>query len=258
MSRAERLLRLMQTLRRHRYPVRGAELAEDAGISLRTLYRDIAALQKQGAHIDGSPGVGYLLRPGFMLPPLMLTQEEIEALVLGSRWVLRNGDPDLHAAAANLLAKVDAVLPVELRRAMEASSLLVGPAREAPMRARELAVVRKAIRAESKSQDSLCGFGRWGDAAHGVAVCAGVFRPRADFGGVVRAAAGLSAFPHRPDSRVCASGGAVSAEPPNLIEGVADAARGPTFGGGAAGQAAHQGDSRVAGLFGDRDRSTAP
>jgi len=150
MSRAERLLGLMQTLRRHRYPVSGAELAADAGVSLRTLYRDIAALQKQGAHIDGSPGVGYLLRPGFMLPPLMLTQEEIEALVLGSRWVLRNGDPDLHAAAANLLAKVDAVLPAELRREMEASSLLVGPARDAPMRARELAILRKAIRTESK------------------------------------------------------------------------------------------------------------
>jgi|SRR5579863_4100089 len=150
MSRAERLLQLMQTLRRHRYPVNGAELAEEAGISLRTLYRDIAALQKQGAHIDGSPGVGYLLRPGFLLPPLMLTQEEIEALVLGSRWVLRNSDPDLHAAAANLLAKVDAVLPAELRREMESSSLLVGPPREAPMRARELAILRKAIRTESK------------------------------------------------------------------------------------------------------------
>ncbi len=140
----------MQMLRRQRYPVSGAELAEEAGISLRTLYRDIDALQNQGAHIDGSPGVGYFLRPGFMLPPLMLTQEEIEALVLGSRWVLRNGDPDLHAAAANLLAKVDAVLPAELRRSMDSSSLLVGPAREAPMRARELAVVRKAIRTESK------------------------------------------------------------------------------------------------------------
>ena len=150
MSRAERLLGLMQTLRRHRYPVNGAALAQEAGISLRTLYRDIAALQKQGAHIDGSPGVGYLLRPGFMLPPLMLTQEEIEALVLGSRWVLRNGDPDLHAAAANLLAKVDAVLPIELRREMESSSLLVGPARDRSMRAAELAVLRKAIRTESK------------------------------------------------------------------------------------------------------------
>ena len=126
MSRAERLLRLMQTLRLHRYPVSGAILAEGAGISLRTLYRDIAALQKQGAHIDGSPGVGYLLRPGFLLPPLMLTLEEIEALVLGSRWVLRNGDSDLHSAAADLLAKIEAVLPAGLRGEIASSGLLVG------------------------------------------------------------------------------------------------------------------------------------
>lgn len=80
----------------------------------------------------------------------MLTQEEIEALALGSRWVLRNGDPDLHCAAANLLAKVEAVLPAELRREMESSRLLVGPARDLPMRARELAILRKAIRTESR------------------------------------------------------------------------------------------------------------
>src|SRR5690242_7200915 len=70
MSRAERLLGLMQVLRRHRQPVSGRALADEVGISLRTLYRDIAALQGQGAVIDGEPGVGYVLRPGFLLPPL--------------------------------------------------------------------------------------------------------------------------------------------------------------------------------------------
>jgi predicted DNA-binding transcriptional regulator YafY len=86
-SRAERLLQLIQVLRRHRRPVSGRVLAGELGVSLRTLYRDIAALQAQGAAIDGEPGLGYLLRPGFMLPPLMFSEEEIEALVLGSRWV---------------------------------------------------------------------------------------------------------------------------------------------------------------------------
>ena len=71
MSRAERLLDLIQLLRAHRRPVSGAALAAELGIALRTLYRDIAALTAQGATIDGEPGVGYMLRPGFLLPPLM-------------------------------------------------------------------------------------------------------------------------------------------------------------------------------------------
>ena len=149
-TKAERLLRLLQMLRRHRYPVTGKKLSEELGVSLRTLYRDIAALTAQGAHVDGSPGVGYLLRPGFLLPPLMLTQEEIEALVLGSRWVSRNGDSDLQDAAADLLAKVEAVLTANLREEMISSGLMVGPPRETPIGDRELANIRKAIRAQSK------------------------------------------------------------------------------------------------------------
>jgi predicted DNA-binding transcriptional regulator YafY len=155
LAKAERLLRLLQTLRRHRYPVLGRDLAEELAISLRTLYRDVAALVAQGANIDGSPGVGYLLRPGFLLPPLMLTQEEVEALVLGSRWVKQRGDPVLQEAAADLLAKVEAVLPSELRQEMASSGLLIGPGGEdTPMPDRDLALIRKAIRTESKL--SLC------------------------------------------------------------------------------------------------------
>jgi len=70
MSRTERLLQLMQVLRRHRAPVSGTLLAAETGVSLRTLYRDIATLQSHGATIEGAAGVGYLLRPGFVLPPL--------------------------------------------------------------------------------------------------------------------------------------------------------------------------------------------
>src|SRR6516225_364885 len=105
MSRAERLLDLIQILRRHRRPVAGKLLAEELGISLRTLYRDIASLQAQGAGIEGEAGIGYVLKPGFMLPPLMFSEEEIEALVLGSRWVAERGDQRLAAAAKNALAR---------------------------------------------------------------------------------------------------------------------------------------------------------
>jgi len=126
MARSERLLDLLQVLRRYRQPVTGRVLAEETGVSLRTLYRDIASLQSQGAVIEGEPGIGYVLRPGFMLPPMMFSREEIEALVLGSRWVARSGDKGLADAATDALAKIAAVLPQDLRDDLDASVLLVG------------------------------------------------------------------------------------------------------------------------------------
>ena len=150
MSRAERLLELIQILHRHRYPVSGAVLASELKISLRTLYRDIASLQAQGAHIDGEPGVGYVLRPGFMLPPLMFSQEELEALVLGSRWVAERTDSALKHAAINAVAKIAAVLPADLLHAVEAPSLLIGSPDPIAAGDAELAAIRKAIRSERK------------------------------------------------------------------------------------------------------------
>ncbi|HWM47595.1 MAG TPA: YafY family protein [Xanthobacteraceae bacterium] len=150
MSRAQRLLDLIQILRRHRRPVAGGALAAELGVSLRTLYRDIATLQAQGAHIEGEPGVGYLLRPGFMLPPLMFSEEEIEALVLGSRWVSERGDAPLAAAARNAIAKIAAVLPDELRERLDATTLLVPATGAAVIGDAELATIRAAIRAERK------------------------------------------------------------------------------------------------------------
>ncbi|WP_029006478.1 helix-turn-helix transcriptional regulator [Azorhizobium doebereinerae] len=148
MSRTERLLALLQLLRRHRRPVSGRTLAADLSISLRTLYRDIATLQAQGAHIEGEPGVGYVLRPGFLLPPLMFSVEEIEALVLGTRWVTQRSDDHLASAARNAIAKIAAVLPGDLLEELEASSLLVGPA--AAQAGPDLPAIRAAIRAEQK------------------------------------------------------------------------------------------------------------
>ena len=150
MSRAERLLGLMQVLRRHRRPVSGAALAREMRVSIRTLYRDIASLQAQGAHIDGEPGMGYVLKPGFMLPPLMFSEEEIEALVLGSRWVADRGDAQLAEAALNVLAKVGAVLPADLRNELEGSTLLIGPATPPAAGDAELPRIRRAIRTQRK------------------------------------------------------------------------------------------------------------
>jgi predicted DNA-binding transcriptional regulator YafY len=149
-SRAQRLLDLIQVLRRHRHPVSGATLAEATGVSLRTLYRDIELLKAEGAHIDGEAGVGYVLRPGFMLPPLMFSEEEIEALVLGSRWVHQRADRALADAAANVLAKIGAVLPKDLRETLDESGLLIGPGDPIAAGDAQLPKIRQAIRTERK------------------------------------------------------------------------------------------------------------
>lgn len=149
MSRATRLFDLLQALRRRRAPVSGAALARETGVSLRTLYRDIAALQALGAEIEGEAGVGYVLKPGFMLPPLMLSEEEIEALALGAKWVARRTDNALAASARNAMAKIGAVLPVDLRQRLAESALLVGPS-WLPPRGIDLAVLRQAVRQERK------------------------------------------------------------------------------------------------------------
>jgi predicted DNA-binding transcriptional regulator YafY len=150
MSRAERLLALLQLLRRHRQPVSGAAIAVELGISLRSLYRDIATLQAQGARIDGAPGLGYVLKPGFTLPPLMFSADEVEALVLGSRWVVDRGDARLATAARDALAKIAAVLPAELRHELDTSALIVGPGEGISVGDVDVATLRQAIRIEHK------------------------------------------------------------------------------------------------------------
>lgn len=150
MSRARRLLDLLQALRRRRRPVPGQTLADELGISLRTLYRDVVTLQAQGAAIEGEAGLGYVLRPGFTLPPLMFNAEEIEALVLGSRWVVANGDTPLAAAAADALAKIAAILPADRRDELEAASLLVGRNHQVADADAAVAAMREAIRRERK------------------------------------------------------------------------------------------------------------
>ncbi|WP_248794919.1 helix-turn-helix transcriptional regulator [Pseudomonas sp. MWU13-2105] len=150
MSRSQRLLTLIQILRRYRFPVAGAVLAQELGITLRTLYRDIGTLKEQGANIEGAAGLGFVLRPGFMLPPLMFSEDEIEALVLGSRWVAERADERLGQAARNALDKISAVLPSDLRDELDASALLIGP-RASPLPIDIVQpLIRQAIRAELK------------------------------------------------------------------------------------------------------------
>lgn len=118
MRRADRLFDIIQILRRNRL-VRAADLARDLEVSERTIYRDIAALIASGVPVEGEAGVGYMLKGGFDLPPLMFDIDEIEALVLGARIVSSWADAELAGAARNLLDKVYAVLPEHLRPHMD-------------------------------------------------------------------------------------------------------------------------------------------
>lgn len=115
MRRAERLFQIIQILRRSRAPVTADAIAAELETSKRSVYRDIAALVGQRAPIRGEAGVGYVLEAGYDMPPLMLTPDEIEAAVLGAQWVAGRGDPALATAARDLIAKIAAAVPDNLR-----------------------------------------------------------------------------------------------------------------------------------------------
>src|SRR5690606_21359139 len=153
MDKTERLFAIMDALRRHRMPIKAAALADEQCVSVRTLYRDIQTLIGLGAPIDGEAGIGYLLRPGFFLPPLMFSPEELEALVLGARWVQAQPDDALSQAAKNALGKIATASPDDLRDRISDTGLwpvrvdgetpslpLLGLVREAMRRERALSI----------------------------------------------------------------------------------------------------------------------
>jgi len=123
MRRADRLFEIIQILRRRKL-ARARDLAEKLEVSERTVYRDISDLMASGVPIEGEAGVGYIMRGGYDLPPIMFSEQEIEALVLGVRIVESWADPELAEAAGNVIAKVEAVIPDRLRRHMAETALL--------------------------------------------------------------------------------------------------------------------------------------
>ena len=146
-KRSERLLSLMQALRRRRRPVAGAMLAEEMGVSLRSLYRDIETLKSMGAAIDGEAGIGFQLRADYFMPPLMFTDEEVEALVLGLRTLMQGPDREMARTARDASSKISAVLPAERRGDMESVGLFAVPPYHLTMN-NPLADLRRAMREE--------------------------------------------------------------------------------------------------------------
>jgi predicted DNA-binding transcriptional regulator YafY len=119
MRRADRLFLIIHALRGRRTALAARDLAATLGVSQRTVYRDVADLQRSGVPIEGEAGVGYVLRKGSDIPPLMFSADELEAVVVGTRFVRAFGGARLAAGAQAAMLKIEAVLPPELReRAM--------------------------------------------------------------------------------------------------------------------------------------------
>ncbi|MCA0406169.1 MAG: YafY family transcriptional regulator [Proteobacteria bacterium] len=150
MARSDRLIALTQALRRHRFPVTAATLAQEMSVSERTIYRDIASLEASGVPVRGEAGVGYVLEAGFDLPPLMLTAEECEALMLGARFVRERGDEGLVRVIDDAMAKIEAVLPDEIRLALRESSLFAPAFGAHPAVTISEEALRRAIRENRK------------------------------------------------------------------------------------------------------------
>ncbi|MBL8670399.1 MAG: YafY family transcriptional regulator [Alphaproteobacteria bacterium] len=150
MRRADRLLQIVQALRRRKRPTTAELLAAELEVSVRTVYRDMAALQASGVPIAGEAGIGYVLRGGYDLPPLMFTVEEIEAIALGAQMVGRTGDAALARAAQDAVAKVEHVLPADLRAALERTALYAPRYYPSAPTVVDLAALRLAVRRAQK------------------------------------------------------------------------------------------------------------
>jgi predicted DNA-binding transcriptional regulator YafY len=150
MRKASRLFEIIQTLRLAAHPITALQMAERLEVSERSIYRDIAALQAMRVPIEGERGIGYILRPGFHLPPLMFSVEETEAIVLGMALTKRTGDRDLGAASARVLDKIAAALPAPLREALSSRSLHAWGSAIPAADAVDLGLVRRAIRDEER------------------------------------------------------------------------------------------------------------
>lgn len=145
MRRADRLFDIIQILRRAAKPITAAALADELEVNIRTVYRDVATLQARRVPIEGAAGIGYVLRKGFDLPPLMFTTEEVDAIVVGAQMLKRIRDPQLQQAAESVLAKVAVVLPDLQRRHLATPTVYVAGGPPGPASGVDLSEVRSAI-----------------------------------------------------------------------------------------------------------------
>lgn len=150
MRKASRLFEIIQILRLAKAPVTAARMAASLEVTQRSIYRDIAALQAMRVPIEGERGLGYILRPGFHLPPLMFTAEETEAIVLGMALIGRTADLELRKASEQVISKIAAAVPAPMRQALSSRALHAwGTVAQVPG-AIDFSMIRRAIRDEEK------------------------------------------------------------------------------------------------------------
>lgn len=145
MRRADRLFDIIQSLRAAGRPMTAAELADSLEVTARTIYRDIAALQASRVPIEGAAGLGYVLRRGFDLPPLMFTGDEADAIAIGVRLLRRLRDPKLQNAADRVLGKLAAVVPGPLQPHLVAAPVYVSDGNAPAVIGIDFAALRSAI-----------------------------------------------------------------------------------------------------------------
>lgn len=150
MRKASRLFEIIQILRLARNPITAAEIAARLEVTVRSIYRDIAALQAMRVPVEGERGIGYILRPGFDLPPLMFSIEETEAIVLALALLERTGDTELKAAAGRVAEKIAGAVPPPLRQTLSTRALHAWGSVPRQPEGIDLATVRRAIRDEEK------------------------------------------------------------------------------------------------------------
>jgi len=146
MRRADRLFQIVQILQRQKTVITAADMAAELEVSDRTIYRDIQDLMSNNVPIDGERGVGYLLREGYDLPPLMFTEEEIDAIMLGVRLVEVKSDPELSRAANDVLAKIENVLPPDRRSLLQSVRHIVPQFSTPPAITIDMRDLRSAVR----------------------------------------------------------------------------------------------------------------
>jgi predicted DNA-binding transcriptional regulator YafY len=150
LRKASRLFEIIQILRLASHPITAAHIAERLEVTPRSIYRDIAALQAMRVPIEGGRGIGYILRPGFDLPPLMFSIEETEAIVLALALLQRTGDIGLRKAANAVSDKIAGAMPPPLRRSLSSEAIHAWGTVMPEPDGIDLALARAAIRDERK------------------------------------------------------------------------------------------------------------
>lgn len=150
MRKAERLFQIIQILRRSSRPVTSAEIAQELEVARRTVYRDIAHLIGQRVPIDGEAGLGYVLDPRYDMPPLMLTPEEIETVLLGAQMVAKLGDPALTTAARDVISKIASSISEDLLPMIAEPAVSLKPDEDTGSMTLDTRPFRRAIREGKK------------------------------------------------------------------------------------------------------------